>query len=213
MMTKDVDLLIYEPGLFKTWRIEHQSKGKGGDGVMSGTAFSAAGGNFVAAGVEAGDVVTLTSVDGMIDGCFEVVAVVSATQLTVSVVRGDETQGAVPVGTGTSLIWRISSFGPQRAAAERMMLDRVGLDDTAAAALDEASLRRLRMVIVSAALVMVFESLIQLEDDVAVLGRKKDVYRRAAEAALVQLRLEFDVDGDGDTDHTLRGGAVQMERE
>lgn len=93
------------------------------------------------------------------------------------------------------------------------MLDRVGLDDTAAAALDEASLRRLRMVIVSAALVMVFESLIQLEDDVAVLGRKKDVYRRAAEAALVQLRLEFDVDGDGDTDHTLRGGAVQMERE
>ena len=127
MLTKDVDLLVCEPGLFKVWRVEHQQRGKGGDGVLNGTAFSAASGNFVNAGVQVGDVVTLASIDGMIDGCYEVVGVVSATQLTVSVVRADATLAAIPVGSGNSLIWRVSTFGPQRAMAERRLLDRLEL--------------------------------------------------------------------------------------
>lgn len=213
MMTKDVDLLVVEPGLFKTWRIEHQQRGKGGDGVLNGTAFSAAGGNFVNAGVQAGDVVTLASIDGMIDGCYEVVGVVSATQLTVSVLRADDGHAAIPVGSGNSLIWRISSFAPQRALAERRLLDRLELADDFAAGLSEASLWRLRAAAVSAALAMIFESLCQEETDEEVFGRKKDVYQQAVETATEQLRLEFDVDGDGETDQTLRGDSVRMERQ
>ena len=213
MLTKDVDLLVYEPGLFKVWRVEHQQRGKGGDGVLNGTAFSAASGNFVNAGVQVGDVVTLASIDGMIDGCYEVVGVVSATQLTVSVVRADATLAAIPVGSGNSLIWRVSTFGPQRAMAERRLLDRLGLEEDSLAMLDEQSLWRVRTAAVSAAMVMIFEALYQEETDEDMFGRKKEIYAEAVEATVARLRLEFDADGDGDVDQVVCGDAVQMERD
>ena len=213
MMTKDVDLLTVEPGLFKTWRIDHQQRGKGGNGTLSGTTFSAAGVQFITAGVQAGDVLYLASIDGVIDGCYEIVEVVSATQLTVSVLRGDEMQPPLPVGAGNSLIWRISIFAPQRALAERTLRDRLELTDEAVAALDETGLWRLRAAMVSAALTLIFESLVQQDDDEEVFGRKKETYRQALEASMVRLRLAFDADGDGQIDATLRGDSVRMNRE
>ena len=213
MRTKDVDLLTVEPGLFKAWRIGHQQRGRGGDGVLNGTTFTAAGGQFIAAGVQAGDVLYLASIDGVIDGCYEIVEVVSTTQLIVSVLRGDQTQPPRPVGAGSSLIWRISTFAPQRALAERMLLDRLELTDEAVAALDETGQWRLGAAMVSAALALIFESLVQQDDDDEVFGRKKETYQQALEASLVRLRLAFDIDGDGQPDATLRGDTVRMNRE
>lgn len=213
MRTKDVDLLTVEPGLFKAWRIDHQQRGRGGDGVLNGTTFIAAGGQFIAAGVQAGDVLYAASIDGVIDGCYEIVEVVSATQLVVSVLRGDEAQPPRPVGAGSNLIWRISTFAPQRALAERTLLDRLELTEEAVAGLDETGQWRLGAAMVSAALALIFESLDQQEDDDEVFGRKKETYQQALEASLVRLRLAFDIDGDGQPDATQRGDSVRMNRQ
>ena len=63
---------------------------RGGNGwELAGTTFEASGANFVSAGVEAGDCVYLRSADGILDGVYEIVAVDSATQLCVSVLRAD----------------------------------------------------------------------------------------------------------------------------
>jgi len=206
MLTKDVDLLVYEPGLFKAWRVAHQQRGKGGDGVLSGTAFSAASGNFMNAGVAAGDVITLTSIDGMIDGCYEVVGVVSATQLTVSVLRADETAAAIPVGAGSNLIWCISTFYPHRYTGEQWLRDRLALTSDDVDALEAVSTRQLRMAMTAAALVLVFEALCQTEDEAEFFVRKKEVYEQAVEMHLATLRLNT-------ADAVRRGDTGQMVRE
>lgn len=190
MLTKDVDLLVYEPGLFKAWRVAHQQRGRGGDGVLAGTTFSAASGNFVNAGVRAGDVLYAASIDGAIDGCYEVVTVVSATQLVVSVVRGDETAAAVPVGTGSNLIWRISTFYPHRFTAEQWLRDRLALTADDVDALEAVSTRQLRTAMIAAALALVFEALCQTEDEAEFFVRKKEVYEQAVEMHLATLRLD-----------------------
>jgi hypothetical protein len=213
MMTQDTDLLVYEPALFRLWKIDHQQRGKGGNGTLNGTAFSAAGVDFSAAGVQGGDVVYLSSIDGMIDGCYEIVEVVSATQLTVSMLRAVETDVPIAVGVGNNLIWRISSFAPQRALAERMLLDRLQLSDEMIAALGVQSVWRLRSAVTFATLGMIFESLIQQKDDEEMFGRKKEVYQQMLETAITRLRLDMDFDGDGQRDTTLRGEVVCLNRE
>ena len=206
MLTKDVDLLVMEPCLFGVWRIGHQQRGRGGNGSVSGTAFSAAGVNFLDAGVQPGDVVYLASVDGTIDGCYEIVEVVSATQLVVSMVRGGADELPIPVGSGSNLIWRITTFAPQRALAQQTLLDRLELDDDAVATLSDTSRRQLCAAVVAATLAMVFEAMTQADDDADVFERKKDVYQHAVETALVQLRLEHE---DG---RMQRGDTTQMVR-
>ncbi|NLW83831.1 MAG: hypothetical protein GXY41_05430 [Phycisphaerae bacterium] len=212
MLTHDVDLLVYEPGLFKLWRIDHQQRGKGGNGTLNGTAFSAAGAEFVNAKVQAGDVLTLASIDGLIDGCYEIVAVVSATQLTVSVVRPDAADAAIPVGVGNNLIWHIGTFAPQRALAERMLCDRLELTDASLAALNAKSVQRLGLAMIAAALAIVFEALIQQDGDEKTLGRKKDIYQQMLESVVIRLYLEADTTGDGQPDTAFRGDAVKMKR-
>lgn len=212
MMTKDVDLLVYEPALFKLWKIDHQQRGKGGSGSLNGTAFTAAGVNFITAQIRHGDVLYLASIDGLIDGCCEIVEVVSASQLTVSILRADESDPPIPVGSGSNLIWRISTFAPQRAMAERELLERLELADETFANLTEASLRRMNAVAVAAALILVFESLICEYDNEKLLGRKKDVYRHMLDTALSRLRIEVDTSGDDQPDTTRRGDAARLDR-
>jgi hypothetical protein len=206
MLTKDVDLLVMEPCLFGVWQISHQQRGRGGNGSVSGTAFSVAGGNFINAGVQPGDVVYLASVDGTIDGCYEIVEVVSATQLVVSMVRGDADEPPIPVGSGSNLIWRIATFAPQRALAQQTLLDRLELDDDAVATLSDTSRRQLCTAVVAATRAMIFEAMTQADDDADVFERKKVVYQHDVETVLMQLRLEHE---DG---RMQRGDTTQMVR-
>ena len=212
MLTNDVNLLVFEPALFGMWQIGHQQYGRGSSAALNGTSFSAAGEDFPAAGVQAGDVLYLASIDSVIDGCYEIVEVVSATQLIVSVLRGDAAEPPIAVGVGSNLIWRISTFAPQRAIAERMVSDRLELTPEMMEVMNENSLRRLKTAMIAAALALIFETLIQQDDDDDVFGRKKDVYRQMVEEAVCRLRLEMDTTGDGQTDVIHRGDDLQLKR-
>ena len=92
--SNDVDILKYEPILFGELYLPWQVLAAGTGGTLSGTTFTAADADFVNAQVAAGGVIYMQSVDGSLDGAYEIVTVDSPTQLTVSVLRPDmETAG------------------------------------------------------------------------------------------------------------------------
>jgi hypothetical protein len=124
---KDIDILKYEPGLFSSAAFLNQCLSKGTNGIVSGTSFSATGGDFINKGVTAGGVIFMQSLDGTINAAYEIVAVGSATQLTISVVRGDAGQAPISVGTASGLIYRILTFAPQTAEAAFVLSQRLGL--------------------------------------------------------------------------------------
>jgi hypothetical protein len=128
VLHKDIDILKYDPGLFTSGTaFAAQTFGKGANGVLSSTSFTVSGGTFQTVGVQAGHVIYIQSLDGMINGIYEIVAVVSNTVLTVSALRAETTDPAIPVGTGTGLIWRIITFAPQAAEAAFTLSQRLGL--------------------------------------------------------------------------------------
>jgi len=125
---QDIDILKYEPTLF-TANTPYMAQcfGKGASGVLDGTSLTVSGVNFETLGVHAGHVIYLSSLDGMINGAYEIVDVVDATTLTVSVLRAEITDTPIPIGTGSGLIWRIITFAPQTAEAAFALSQRLGL--------------------------------------------------------------------------------------
>lgn len=129
MLCADIDILKLEPTLFAgtSFPFPSQSLCRGANGALAGTAFSAAGMNYTSQGVAVGHVIYLSDGVGNIDGVYEIVNVVSTTQLTLSVVRSNDTASAISIGSGSNLFFRISTFGPQIAQAEYELSQRLRL--------------------------------------------------------------------------------------
>ena len=111
--SSDADLARFEPGVFSDWYLSSQVLCGGDSGILSGSQFVASGVDFESSGVQAGGVIWLASTDGAIDGVYEIAEVVDASHLTVSVMRVDESQEVIPIGSGSGLTWRILSYGVQ----------------------------------------------------------------------------------------------------
>src|SRR5688572_6984732 len=112
----DTALLAWEPNLPRDAAFASQTL-LAGTGDLAGTTFTMdSAGSFTAAHVEANQVIVLT---GGTSGCYPIVSVNSATQLTISVlwdglmpISGDPTPS--PIGTTIDLAFVIRTFAPQR---------------------------------------------------------------------------------------------------
>ena len=124
-MLNDRDILAAEPSLFSEACFTSQKLCGGTNGIVAGTQFTASGVDFSASGVAAGGVIWLESVDGTIKGGFEIVSLIDSTHLTVSVLRSDPADSAIPVGSGSGLTWSIKTYSPQIAAIETMLSHRL----------------------------------------------------------------------------------------
>jgi len=113
--SNDADILKYEPILFGELHLPWQVLATGTGANLNGTTLTAGEADFIAAQVQAGGVVYLQSADSSLDGAYEIVSVDSATQLSISVVRADSTDTAVPPPAATDISYRISTFEPQAA--------------------------------------------------------------------------------------------------
>jgi len=113
--SNDADILKYEPILFGELHLPWQVLAAGTGASLSGTTLTAGEADFIAAQVQAGGVVYLQSADGSLDGAYEIVSVDLSTQLSISVVRADSTDTAVPPPEATDIYYRISTFRPQAA--------------------------------------------------------------------------------------------------
>ncbi len=110
--SQDVDILKWEPNLFCDLAWPSQTLCEGDDGELSGTTFTSSSGSFDSCGLSSGKVIYLNDNDG-INGCYEIVSVDSATQLTVSVLRGDDEGDLIAPPSGSGIGYRVSTFDPQ----------------------------------------------------------------------------------------------------
>jgi hypothetical protein len=202
VLHQDRDILKYEPALFGNALFVSQTVGKGATGVLNATAFSATGGNFTSLGISAGWVIFLQSLDGVINGAYEITAVVSATALTISVLRADSAGAAIPVGTGSGLIWRIMTFAPQAAEALFSITQRLGIapgNPDSPYGIEDIDSAVLRQASVFSALAVLYGSLYgsgtgtasELKAAWDMYLAKQKMYATMAEAAIGQCRISL----------------------
>lgn len=215
--SQDVDLAVYEPALFRGSSFNGQVLCQGVTAQLSGTTLTASGENFPARQVNPGHMIYLSDGVGSIDGAFEIISVDSPTQLTVSVLRADRTGEPIPVGSGSSLFYRVGTYDVY---AERVMMSltsllgiRPGRADSSVGIEDMLDTGVLREVSTCLCLARIFSSLYQSEDTDGVWLRKKEHYEKLAEKAKTQTIVRFDLDGDGIYERSLCGGYASLIRE
>jgi hypothetical protein len=218
LFSNDVDLLKFEPGLFSGSYFPGQVLCKGANGVLSGTTFTASGENFTGKGVAAGGVIFLQSLDGMINAAYEIVSVNSATQLTISIVRGDSEQAAIPVGNASGLIYRIATFAPQAVEAMVEITTWIGLRPGAAEAgygvEDIFDIKPLHLLSAYRVLVMIFATLCGTEEGTdKTYTQKRDYYLSLYNSTLQRIRIALDTNHDGTAEKIITGGSVRLVRE
>jgi len=214
--SNDADILKYEPILFGELHLPWQVLAAGTGASLNGTTLTAGGADFIAAQIQAGGVIYLQSADGSLDGAYEIVSVDSATQLSISVVRADSTETAVPPPAATNISYRISTFGPQAAEVGFQLTEYFGIrpgnpasDIDADDILDTSVLK---LASVFAVISIVYAML---------AGKTRDqnywnkilYYQKLFAKARGRCRLSIDVGTDGIADITKIGAAGRLVRD
>lgn len=219
MMVKfssDVDLLKWEPVLFRELALASQTLSQGADGVLSGTSFTSSGGSFITAGVSVGHVICLLSGDRSLDGCYEVVSVDSATQLTVSVVRATSEESPVAPPAGSSIVYKVSTYDPQAEAAGYSLLQFFGIggaDGSGSASVESVlNVRALRQASVFSVLAAVFASSATELNSQGGYWQKSLRYQGMFNTARLRARLEIDTDSDAIAEEFQTGGMMRLRR-
>jgi hypothetical protein len=212
----DADILKYEPMLFGELHLPWQALAAGSGGTLSGTSFVAEGADFSGAKVAAGGVIYLRSADGALDGAYEIVSVDSATELSVSVLRGDTADEAIAPPAGSDISYRVSTFAPQAGEAGFRLTEYFGVlpgdpnsDIEAGDILDTEGLRRASVFAVISSVYAILAS----KTDEESFWKKSLHYQRLFEKARERCRLGIDTNGDGVADLTKTGASVKLTRD
>ena len=211
----DVDLLKWEPVLFRDLAMVSQTLCQGTDGVTSGTTFTSAGASFINSGVAAGHVIYLRDSSNTIGGCYEIVSVDSATQLTISLVRQGTDDTALAVPDGGSLSYRISTFDPQAEEVSYSLLQYFGIGESGAEGItvdDILNSRSLRQSCVFAVLSAVFAGSACGDESERGFWQKSLRYQKMFQSARARARVELDTDDDNLAEQTLMGGSFRLRR-
>lgn len=214
--SNDVDILKHEPVLFGELHWPSQVRASGTGATLNVTTLTAGGADFIAAGVGAGGVIYLRSVEGALEGAYEIVSVDSATELTISVVRADVADPAIAPREAADSAYRVSTFEPQAEAVAFELTQYFGLrpgDPTSVIGvenlLDTQGLRRASVLAVIARVYGDWSTQRQGES----FCRKSVLYQQLFEKARQRCHLTVDLGADGVADVTRVGGAIRLIRE
>ncbi len=214
--SNDVDILKYEAVLFSDLHFRWQVLCEADGGVLSGTVFSKTGEDFISAGVIAGGVIYLRSLDGALDGTYEIISVDSATELTISVLRVDEEGSAVGPGDASDVAYRVSTFGPQASEVAFELTQYFGIKpgnpDSEYEVSDILDTSGLRQASVYGVLAKIYATLGSGGDEEN-FGQKSLHYQRLFEKARERCRVSIDISGDGVADRTNIGGSIRLVRD
>jgi hypothetical protein len=215
--SKDRDILKHEAVLFSDLCFSWQILCEGTGGELDNTSFSIEGADFISSNVSAGGVIYLRSDDGQIDGSYEIVSVDSATELTVSVLRADETETVIGPGSGGNMAYRVSTFAPQAYEAFFELTQRFGIrpgnPDSLYGAEDILDTSVLRQASVYAILAGVYATLGSKAGGDDNYWKKSLHYRQLFEKAREKCRLSIDIGGDGISERTSFGGSIRLVRD
>ena len=212
--SKDVDLLKWEPVVFVELAPVSQTLCQGDNGVLSDTTFTSSSASFDDAGVTAGQVVYLRNGESL-DGCYEIVSVDSATQLTISVLRQSEEDDPVAPPSGSEISYRISTFDPQAEEVAYGLLQYFGIEaieDEAAEAGEILNVRTLRQTSVFGVLSTVFAAATCGKNDTGGIWAKSQRYQELFHTARSKVRIELDTDSDQVAEQFRSGGTVRLRR-
>lgn len=214
--SNDTDILKYEPMLFGELHLPQQVLATGTGGTLSGTTFTASGGDFVGAQVSAGGVVYLQSANGTLDGTYEIVSVDSATQLSVSVIRSDSALAAIAPPAATEIFYRISTFGPQANEAGFQLTEYFSISPGNPASeievediLDTDVLKRASVFAVISSLYAMLASKAKDEN----FWKKSMHYQKLFARARERCQLSIDIGSDGVVDVTKVGASGRLLRD
>lgn len=214
--SNDADILKYEPILFGELHLPWQVLAAGTGASLNGTTLTASGADFIAAQVQAGGVVYLQSADDSLDGAYEIVSVDSSTQLSISVVRADSTDTAVPPPAATDISYRISTFGPQAAEVGFQLTEYFGIRPGNPAsdidADDILDTNVIRLASVFAVISSVYAMLAGTTKDQN-YWNKSLYYQKLSARARGRCRLSIDIGADGIADVTKIGAAGRLVRD
>jgi hypothetical protein len=215
-LCNDIDILKYEPALFGGLHPTNQVLAAGSGGELAGTTFTASGVDFASAQVEAGGVIYLRSADGLLDGAYEIVAVDSATQLCVSVLRADSEADPIAPQAGSNISYRISTLRPQTAEVSLRLMEYLWIkpgqvisDFSAEDILDTEAVRQVCAMGVIASAYRMLASSAGGED----LWNKGLHYEQLFAKGMERCRVALDGDGDGVVDSIRFGGCGRLVRD
>jgi len=214
--SNDADILKYEPVLFGELHLPWQVLAEGREGTLSGTTFTAAGADFIAAQVQAGGVIYLESQDKSLDGAYEIVSVDSQTQLSVSVIRTDSQSEAIAPPAADDVSYRISTFAPQAYEAGFQLSEYFGFrpgnpasDYDAEDILDTSVLRQASVFVVISSVYTMLAG--KAKDDN--FWSKSLYYRKLYNQARARARFNLDCGSDGIVDITQSGASGRLLRD
>ena len=214
--SNDVDILKFEPMLFGHLHLPWQVLVEGAGGTLSGTTFTAAGEDFISAGVCAGGVIYLASEDKVLDGAFEIISVDSATQLSVSVLRSDSQADAVAPPAAGDVSFRISTFAPQANEVGFQLTEyfsiRPGNPTSDYGIEDVLDTSVLRQASVFAVLACVYAMLAGKAEDEN-FWKKSLYYQKLFYKAKERAWLSIDLGPDGVVDVTQIGSSAKLVRD
>jgi hypothetical protein len=214
--SSDVDILKFEPVLFSELHLASQVLTQGTAAELSGTTLTDGAADFNGTGVEAGGVVRLKSVDGTLDGSYEIVSVDSGTQLTVSVLRADTADGPIAPPAASDISYRVSTFAAQAVEAAFQLTEYFGIrpgnptsNITVDNIIDTEGLRRASTYAIISAIYATWANRIASEGH----WQKSLHYKQLFEKARQRCRLSIDLDTDGNADIARVGGAIRLLRD
>lgn len=209
----DRDLLVLEPGLFRDVGWSAQRVVEAGGVSVSGTTLTSAGSDFAAAGVTAGHVAL---VDGAV---MEVVARLSATQLTVSRLREEAGGSAISPGAATGATLVVMTFRAQLGVAHAQVMRMLGIEPGSVGQIGEAgetsivnpgSLTRVEAL---GAMHAILASASAMTGETSVLWEKARMYLERFREERRRVSALIDLNGDGIADATRRMSVARLERE
>ncbi len=211
---QDRDLLSIEPIVFIAGGFPSQQLINGTDGSISGTTFTSAGSNFSTAGIKAGMALCSYDTTPSEGNAFEITSIDSATQLTISVLRGSSEDSPTPPPAGSNLSFYIRTFEPQIKMTSstlgeklRQMSELAGIDNA-----DFADSEQLRITTAYGTLSSIFTARAENAAAHDANWIKAEHYRNEYRKLQLQLRLAVDEDGDGLAEKTRTLGNVILRR-
>jgi len=211
----DTDLLYWEPNLFRDAAFASQTL-LAGTGDLAGTTFTIDAGSLTNAHIAGKMVIALA---GPVAGCFPIISVNSATQLTLGVLHDalfpdGQAPTPSPIGTANDLTFAIRTFSPQIRVVSDMLKQASGLVPGSVLE-EEADILNpevLRKACVPGALQMIYSALAAIAEEPAIYNARADFYERLYRRAMRNARVELDVDGDGDADTVRLLNVVDLVR-
>lgn len=213
LLCEDADLLAVEPGVFTAPAFVGQKLLSDVSAVVSGTTVTISGASFATAGVAAGMVATLSTLDEVTVGAWEIVAVNSGTTATLSVPRAYRDDAAAPPGVSGSLRLTVVSYRPQIMAVSAELLAGLGVNasrDGADRAYEAGVLCRSAAVV--GALAAVYAAMAPAELSIQQRSVKRDHYQAAFKALRQAMVARVDMDGDGTVETTVHRGVRTLTR-